>query len=987
MLKNDSLDISHLNSQQQEAVLHGDGPLLIIAGAGTGKTGVITHRIANLIANKKARPEEILALTFTEKAAAEMEERVDRLVPYGFIDTWILTFHAFGDKVIREQALELGLPSSLKVLTKPEQIVFIQDNLMAFDLNYYRPLSNPTKHIDALILHFSKLKDEIISPEDYIALCENKVKIFNGDDLIEWQKQLEIAKAYHRYQELKDQYGYLDFGDQINLTIKLFKENKDILKKYQNQFKYILVDEFQDTNYAQNELVKLLAGKNANITVVGDDDQSIYRFRGAAISNILDFKENYPEAKEIVLTQNYRSTQQILDYSYRLITNNNPDRLEAKYNISKKLKSQNKGPVPVHIHCDSVSSEADKIVQIIKKKYESGNYKLKDFAILIRKNSAGEDFMRVLGYYGLPYKFEGSSGLYDRAEIRNIICFIKSINDYSNSLSMFHLAASEIYDFKMTDLIILNTYAKRHNRSFEWAMKKIDEVEELKDNLDLTKEKTFKFLADLDKFREYSKTDSAGQVVYAFLKETGYLKLLLEKAENLVTNSCKKDSIQALEAQVKISNIAKFFSKISSFESVSTDKSLINFKNHLENLIEAGDDPSTAEIDPDVEAVNILTAHKSKGLEFKVVFIANCVNNHFPSNKKSDSFKIPNELVKEVLPEGDERQIHLQEERRLFYVAMTRAKEELFFTSAQDYGGQRSKKVSQFVLEALDIPEIDVAKYKLHDIEQIKKFEKPKSMVFELPKKFFIDGSLTLTPHHIDDYLSCPKKFEYIHILNVPIRVHSVVMYGSAMHKAIEVYFARKKAGFKVEINDLWKTFEESWSSEGFVTRDHEEERFKKGKQALLAFFEREELFNVFPTKIEDPFYFIVSDLNLKIRGRYDALYELGDFVEIRDFKTSEVESKDKADNKAKKNRQLSIYALSYLTNKGKIPDKLTLDFVDKGIVGESTRTEKDLNKVLEEIKIVTKGLKFSDYNPIPDYGECGWCAFREICPYTLNDI
>jgi DNA helicase-2/ATP-dependent DNA helicase PcrA len=476
-------------------------------------------------------------------------------------------------------------------------------------------------------------------------------------------------------------------------------------------------------------------------------------------------------------------------------------------------------------------------------------------------------------------------------------------------------------------------------------------------------------------------------VVYAFLKETGYLKSLLGKAEKLVANSCKEDSISALEAQVKISNISKFFSKISAFESVSMDKSLINFKNHLETLIEAGDDPSTAEIDPDVEAVNILTAHKSKGLEFKVVFIANCVNNHFPSTRRSDSLKIPDALVKEKIPEGEERQIHLQEERRLFYVAMTRAKEELYFTSAEDYGGQRAKKVSQFVLEALDIPEVDVAKYKLHDIEQIKRFEKPKGIVFELPKKFFTDGGLTLSPHQIDDYLSCPKKFEYIHILSVPIRAHSVVMYGSAMHKAIEEYFARKKAGLSPQVTDLWKTFEDCWSSEGFITRDHEEERLKKGRQALLAFFEREEATQVVPTKLEDPFHFMVPDLNLKIRGRYDAVYELGDFVEIRDFKTSEVENKEKADDKAKKNRQLSIYALSYLTNKEKIPDKLTLDFVDKGIIGESVRTEKDLNKVLGEIKTVTKGLETSDYKANPGFGECGWCAFREICPHTLNEI
>jgi len=987
LTKKSSLDLANLNKEQKEAVLHLKGPLLIIAGAGTGKTSVITHRIAYLIAEKKAKPEEILALTFTDKAAAEMEERVDKLVPYGFVDTWILTFHAFGDKIIRENALDLGLPSNFKVLTRPEQVVFFEDNLMAFDLKHYMPLSSPVRHVDTLVSYFSKLKDEMIDPEAYVDFCSKKVSEVLEEDKKEWENQLEIAQAFKRYQELMAENGYLDFGDQINLALKLFKDNPKILKKYKEQFKFILVDEFQDTNFAQNELVKMLAGENGNITVVGDDDQSIYRFRGAAISNILDFKKHYPGSKEIILTQNYRSTQPILDGAYRLVKHNDPDRLESRYGIDKKLKAQGSGIIPAHFHCDSLSSEADKVAGTIKEKLKKG-YELNDFAILVRKNSSAEPFMRALTCYGLPYKFDGSSGLYDRPEIRLMINFVKAIVDPLDSISLYHLAASEIYGIPVSDLVTLNSYASIKRRSLEWSMRKADEIEELKDNLfSMPREKVDRVLKDLEKFRELSKEDTTGQVLYAFLKDTDYLKDLLGKADAALGKGNKdKTPIEVVEAQVKVSNISKFFERVMQFEHVSQDKYLVNFKAHIEALMAAGEDPATAEIDPDLEAVNILTVHKSKGLEFKIVFLVNSVAGHFPTNRRSDPIQIPDELVKETLPEGEERNVHVQEERRLYYVGMTRAKEELYLTSAEDYGGARRRKVSQFVLESLNLPEVDVAKYKLSDMEIIRKFEKPKE-VFALPKKFYTERKLTLSPHQIDDYLSCPKKFEFLHILKVPVKTFHAVVYGSAIHKAVEEYFARKMGGFKVNLDDVWRAFEENWNPEGFVTREHEEQRFQFGRQALANFFEREEELKRNPTKLEEWFMAALPDLDVKIRGRYDAIYEGREMVEIRDFKTSDVESKEKANDKAKKNRQLSIYSLAYLNTKGKIPDKLTLDFIDKGIVGESVRNEKDINKVMDEIKRVVDGIKANNYEANPGFGECGWCAYKEICPFTLTEV
>ncbi|MEI6144426.1 MAG: ATP-dependent helicase, partial [Candidatus Berkelbacteria bacterium] len=385
--------LAGLNTAQHKAVTHKTGPLLIIAGAGTGKTAVITRRIAHIIEKKWAKPPEILALTFTEKAAAEMEVRVDELTPYGYTDMWISTFHAFGDRFLRDYAINLGLPANFKVLTAIEQAIFMRQNIYAFDLKHFRPIADPLSHIQELLTHFSRLKDELISPEDYLNYADGlQLKANSSDEKLEAEKTLELANAYSRYQELMIQSGNLDFGDQIYLTYKLIKENPRVLFECHEKFQYILVDEFQDTNFAQNELIKLLSGKDGNITVVGDDDQSIYRFRGAAISNILDFKKYYKNVAEIVLTENYRSTKEILDASYKLIQNNNPDRLEVKNGINKKLTSKKHGLAPELIFCDTLSCEADSVVEKIQDLKKQG-LKNNDFAILVRANIHSEPFI------------------------------------------------------------------------------------------------------------------------------------------------------------------------------------------------------------------------------------------------------------------------------------------------------------------------------------------------------------------------------------------------------------------------------------------------------------------------------------------------------------------------------------------------------------------------------------------------------------------
>src|SRR6266508_4093176 len=457
-----------LNEAQTAAVTHEADPLLIIAGAGTGKTTVITRRIAYLIATRRARPSEILALTFTDKAAAEMEERVDTLVPYGYADVQISTLHAFGDRLIKENALELGLTPDFRVLTRAEQVIFLRDHLFEFPLKHYRPLGDPTRHLQAIITLFSRLKDEDVGPDEYLEYAEGLLAAA-GDDAarMEAEEHVGLARTYAQYQTLMARLGQIDFGDQIVEVLRLFRTRPHVLRRCQERYRFILVDGFQDTNYAQFEVVKLLAAKHRNLTVVADDDQSVYKWRGAAISNVIGFKELYPDARDVVLSENYRCPQAVLDAAYKLIRYNDPDRLEVKYGISKKLTSLastagKRGPV--HLAFDTVSSESDRVAEMIADEHARGRA-YRDCAILVRANQDADAFLRALNLRGIPWTFSGNAGLYGRPEIRLLIAFLRSVAHTDDSVSLHYLASSDIYQVPIVDLTECATYADRKHRT------------------------------------------------------------------------------------------------------------------------------------------------------------------------------------------------------------------------------------------------------------------------------------------------------------------------------------------------------------------------------------------------------------------------------------------------------------------------------------------------------------------------------------------
>jgi DNA helicase-2/ATP-dependent DNA helicase PcrA len=1006
-----------LNAEQRRAVTHEDGPLLVVAGAGTGKTQVVTRRIAWLIATKRALPSEILALTFTDKAAEEMQVRVDQLVPYGYTDAVISTFHAFGDRVIREHALELGLPSDPRVLSRPESVIFLRERLFRFDLAEYRPLGDPTRFLDALAALFSRLKDEDISPASFAAHADRlaaEARAADGpeaDALRETaRRQVELAGAFARYQELLGEAGAIDFGDQVALALRLLREHPAARHALQARFRYILVDEFQDVNRAQAELVALLAEPRRNVMVVGDDDQSIYRFRGAATGAIVDFLERFRRARTIVLRRNYRSRAPVLDAAYRLIRFNDPDRLEVQRRIAKRLVPQRRGPDPApvrHLAFATGSEEADWVAGEIARRTAAGAAP-RDHAILVRANADADAVLRSLNLAGVPWRFSGASGLYGRPEIRILLAFLRAIGDPASSVDVYALAASEVYGLGGDDLAALASRARRGHRTLWETLVEVEGQPGLLRLGAAARTSLARLVADLHRYIELAHRRPAGEVLYDFLRSSGSLERLVRAG--------------TAAADEALSNTARFFDIVRAQSDLLADDRAVFLAPHLQTLIDAGDDPATADLDPDADAVAVATVHKAKGLEWPVVFLVGLVDGRFPARGRREQLAVPDALLRGVFPAGD---AHVQEERRLFYVGMTRARDELVLAHALDYGGRRARRVSPFVLEALDLPAgTSPAPHAASPLERLAPFEAPPAE--PPPARPRVDAGrepLVLSFYQVDDYLTCPLKYRYVHVLRVPMAPHHALVYGSALHQAVQEFHRRHARGEVMSEEALVAAFEAAWTSEGFVSREHEEARLAAGSAALHRFRAAQLTPGaVIPAYVEREFAFTLD--GDRVRGRMDrvdvipvgspapgegagtavsgpvpgdvatgaAIAAAADIVEptlpllaervvITDYKSSDVRDPAKARERARDSLQLTIYAMAWQAQTGRLPDAVALHFLDSGLVGTAEVDAARVERGVTDIRAAAAGIRARRFDPTPSYLACSWCAFRDVCP------
>ena len=969
--------LAGLTDEQRDAVTHAAGPLLIVAGAGTGKTAVITRRIAHLIATRGARPSEILALTFTDRAAAEMEERVDRFVPYGYTDTWISTFHAFGDRVLRENALHLGLTPDFRVLSRPEQVIFVRERLFQLPLDYFRPLGDPTRHVDALITLWSRAKDEDVTPDDYDAYAarlaaEAAAQPDNPALAEQARQQREIAGTYRAYQAMLAEAGCVDFGDLIVLTLRLLRQHPSVLAQYRSQFRHILVDEFQDTNFAQFELVKLLAGGHRNLTVVADDDQAIYRWRGASYSNISYFTDAYPDARMVVLTRNFRSTQLILDAAYRLIRHNDPDRLEVRHGIDKRLRAAvpEAGQLPRHHQFETLAEEAEDVAGRIDDAVRTGRWRYRDIAILVRANRDADPFLRALNMKGIPFTFTGTRGLYDREEIRFLTAFLRVLAHPNDSMSLYLLSASPFYDVPPADLALCTSYGQRRNRSLHQVYRMLPRLEDLEVSAP-GRAVIARIVEDLESMGRLAAKMPTGRVLYEYAVTcTGYVHRLASSED-------------AGDAH-RVANIARFFDLVARYGATAKVDRVPAFVEYLELLIEAGDDPATAESEADIDAVRVLTVHKAKGLEFPVVFLVSLVADKFPSRARREPLALPDALMRDLLPSGD---FHVQEERRLCYVGMTRARRELYLTGAWDYGGVRRRKPSRFVLEALDLPRVEPAAAPPSPAQAVERHAPPpepaEGPIVLLPPS---DDPVPLSFRQVDDYTTCPYKYRYIHVLRVPILRDHRIAYGAALHEAVQEYNRRRARRQPVTADDLVATLERAWISEGFLSREHEDRRLEEGRAVLRRFFAYQEAGGTVPTFVEREFRFRSG--GAYVRGRWDRVDIRGDEVVVIDFKSTDVRTQEDADRRTRDSEQLAIYSLAYREVLGRLPDRVELHFLGREVmVGRAHKDADDVAEAREMIERAAAGIRARQFPATPDaYRACPYCAFNQICPFTAAE-
>lgn len=1052
----------NLNKEQKLAVEYTSGPLLIVAGAGTGKTTVITEKIAYLIKNNLAKPEEILALTFTEKAAGEMQDRVDQLLDLGYSEMQISTFHAFCQKILEYHALDIGLPNQFKLLTQTDAWLLVRKNLDKFDLDYYRPLGNPTRHIHELLKHFSKCKDELITPAEYMKYSESvsldgdnaefankkarkqesKKPIGQNDNVtieqynnitINSKRLTEIANAYHTYNQLLLDNNCLDFGDLIFYTIKLLQERPNILKLLQSKYKYILVDEFQDVNYAQYELVKLLSDANTpptplkggivtvsplerggseqseetgcvgQLTVVGDDDQSIYAFRGASVSNILRFKDDFPKAKEIVLTENYRSNQEILDLAYKSIQNNNPDRLEVKLKIDKHLKStvNSKQSAVECKHFESSNDEVDFVINQIREICENESVVLSDFAILIRANSQAEPFINALEKVNIPYEYFASSGLYRESIILDCVNFLKAIDNYHESSAIFRLLHLPFLNFSADDLHKLTYFAKKKSISLYEALKRSAEAgvtKESKDIVDI-------LLNLINVGMQMAKDNKPTVILLEFLEKSGYFQYLTHAEEQ-----------GEREVLRKIQQLRKFFEEVRNYEEANPQARVAGFMEHYNYILESGDEGQLYQPADTSDAVRISTIHSAKGLEFKYVFVVNLVEDRFPTRRRGEGIEMPEALIKEHLPEGD---YHIQEERRLFYVACTRAKEKLFLTSAEDCGGVRRKKISRFLTELGFAPEtikqcnnvtIDTLPHCYIANNKTAPSTERKSNQYNNVTV----SSDTFSYSQINSYQRCPYQYKLAHVLKIPTKGSASFSFGSSMHntlqkfynKIIELNSAKQeslfgvavdsssvslKGGVKVPtLDELLKLYEESWISDWYDNKKQREDYFQKGKEVLKTFYTAQVGNWTIPTTLEGWFKIKVGPASTDasqggdyfINGRIDRIDHTPEGLEIIDYKTGKAKEKIEGDDK----NQLLIYQMAVQTlpeykNLGSV-NQLTFYYLEEGTKLSFIGDDKDLEKLQEKILKTISLINAGDFTATPNQFMCRHCDFRDICEY-----
>ncbi|MDY1591300.1 MAG: ATP-dependent DNA helicase [Methanofastidiosum sp.] len=986
--------LKDLNPQQMEAVYTTEGPILIIAGAGSGKTGVITKKIAYLI-EKGVPQENILALTFTDKAAAEMLDRVNKLVGPSE-DIAITTFHSFCKEMIEDNILELKMNSPLKVIEDTAQLVWFIKNIDSFDLKFIKVGFKPITLVEELRKVISKFKDEFVTIEKLENYIENKSKEKLDLENYERLETLkDLLKAYKHYEDYKTKNNLVDFGDMLTKIYELIKERPTILKKYQERFKYVLIDEFQDTNFIQLQIVNLIAKIHQNLTVVGDDDQSIYRFRGAYLTNISEFKETYPNYKEIVLEQNYRSTKNILSVSNKLISNK-PDRF-----VKRLFTEKEEGEKVTVAELVNDGEESHFILNEAQKLLKTYDYK--DIAILVRRKKDAQPIIDAFDKHKIPYEFVGNSDFFREPLIKDIVSFVKiALNPIESNVEIARILQRKKLCIRPVHVTRFTRYAHKNKLSLYEAFDHIDEIDVDREKFNSIKEKIKQIVSDKSVL-------NISALVYKILFDVDFYKYEV-----------------TLDNKRNISLLNQFYKFTLDYYNIYRDSELedfidfINYASNFEMQTETGEESNV---------IKIMTIHTAKGKEFPVVIVPDLVSGKLPTRYRSDKFEIPKELLNGVQKEFDERELHLQEERRLFYVSMTRAMKKLLITFARRYGdNKRDSKESQFLTEIdyTNNPDIDFIKpradpvaikeestkgairqsYILDIISDLHQKDYasviPKLMVLdkiegndpvalissvkdpdyslvlsqikegEIKKEKIIEEEFTFSASQFNTYQRCPSAYKYNYVYRIPTLPKAYFDLGGTVHNVIEKLSKRLMEGEAIDVHLAIEYLKTYWKSTGYTTEKAEKEAFDDAVMILHTFIQEQQIMD---TKIvEAEKNFTIKLDNYSIRGFIDRIDKDGDDYIIWDYKTSKTPI---SENDLRKDFQLLIYDMAVQQLFGKKPKQVGLWFLrqNKKVVIEPK--DEDIEKIKQEILKTINKIMDEDFEP-----KAGWVCYN--CDYAL---
>ena len=984
----------NLNSQQQEAVKEIEKPLLIIAGAGSGKTLTVASKIAYLI-EQDTKSENILALAFNQKAAEELKERVIGMLKNSE-DLSISTFHSFCNQVIQDNILNTKLNANFKVITDTAQLVYLTKNIDQFGIEHLEFNHEPYTLAEEMQKFISRCKDEAISPEDIQKYIEKKEQESLDEEA---QEDLyvfkDILKIYRSYEDYKLKNNMIDFGDMICTVFNLLKNKPLILKKYQEKFKFVIVDEFQDTNYIQLQIVQLIASKHGHITVVGDDDQSIYRFRGAYLTNIAEFKKMFTNYVEVALEHNYRSTKRIVAVANKLIENS-PERT-----VKKLFTNNAEGEKVTVVETPTDSSQANYILETVKELLKK--YPMQDIAVLCRRRASAYPIIKAFRKQGIRFNFVGETGFFQEPIIKDITAYLNIIsNPLESNAQIVRILNRQNFGIKQIDICKFCSYADQNDLSLYEAFDHLNKINVDKIKFLQVKQTLSDILASKKRLRTLD-------LIHTLLFEREFYKYEI-----------------ALQNNRNIQLINQFYEFAEEFDSIYPDNEIEDFTEYLSFASNFEFEEQNLE----EQAIVVSTIHGVKGMQYPVVIIPDLVDNKLPTRYQKDKFAIPKELLKGIQSQFDEKELHIQEERRLFYVAITRAKEKLIITYAKRYGENKTDSKESKFLKELNYKEnqnitfqqadgVDLAPESTTEgdqtqtqllkqvisnmttgkfseaIENVLLYAKSTNKDLDIKAQILskikepdyacieqtCEPPVTVPENHVFSvsqfvgYKKCPRLYQYRHVFKIPEKPRYYFNFGSSLHSIAEQLTRLQKEGKPTDETIAMELLAKFWDPKGYKSKIDEKRDFDEAKAILKVFLDEQAKSKTEIIDIER--WFETSFGDVKLRGRIDRIDKDGGFTVV-DYKTSK---KASSLNELKKDMQMLVYALAVkeIYPNGN-PLKVGNWFLRTNEKVFFEPEKQAIEAMQTEIADMTAKIKAASFEPKKGSWECTQCDYKCIC-------